>query len=265
MKKFTKTLVAVAVLAATASGVAEARIINILDQQATGSEFVLNAINLTKDNSVLVDLGFDVAQFLSKKDQDFSYTLDAAEFQQFTSLIAAGDNVTWGVYAGHRDTSVESSYPFVGLYTTSVDPVPAVVSGNYVQIDNAVGKIGDIALAVTEEFDNSNNFSEFRKAGEAGLTTYLANDLGGAIPFQAQAEIGTELAFLHEGWDYNVLADFDTTVVEYYGSFNLTLNNGVGTLAYTAPSAVPVPAAVWMFGAGLMSMLGLTRRKSVAA
>jgi len=36
-------------------------------------------------------------------------------------------------------------------------------------------------------------------------------------------------------------------------------------LAYTAPSAVPVPAAVWMFGAGLMSMLGLTRRKSVAA
>lgn len=263
MKKFTKTLVAVAVLAATASGVAEARIVNILDQQPYGSELVLNAINLTKDNSVLVDLGINVAQYLAQKDQDFSFTLNAAEFQQFTSLIAVGDNVTWGVYAGHRDSSVESSYPFVGLYTTSVEPVPAVVSGNFTQIDNSVGKVGDIALAVTEEFDNSNNFSEFRIAGEAGLTTYLANDLGGSLPFQAQAEIGTELTFLHEGWDYNVLADFDTTVVEYYGSFNLTLNNGVGTLAYTAP--VPVPAAVWMFGAGLMGMLGLTRRKSVAA
>ena len=30
------------------------------------------------------------------------------------------------------------------------------------------------------------------------------------------------------------------------------------------PAPVPLPAAVWMFGAGLMSLLGITRRKSTA-
>jgi hypothetical protein len=36
------------------------------------------------------------------------------------------------------------------------------------------------------------------------------------------------------------------------------------SLTFAAPAAVPLPAAVWMFGAGLMGMLGLTRRKVAA-
>lgn len=32
-----------------------------------------------------------------------------------------------------------------------------------------------------------------------------------------------------------------------------------------APAAVPVPAAVWMFGSGLLGLLGVARRKSVVA
>ena len=37
------------------------------------------------------------------------------------------------------------------------------------------------------------------------------------------------------------------------------------TYTYEAVSAVPVPAAIWMFGGGLLSMLSLVRRKAVAA
>lgn len=38
----------------------------------------------------------------------------------------------------------------------------------------------------------------------------------------------------------------------------------VGTFSL-APSAVPVPAAVWMFASGLLGLLGVSRRKTVAA
>ncbi len=41
-------------------------------------------------------------------------------------------------------------------------------------------------------------------------------------------------------------------------------NAVVGTFNL-APAAVPVPAAVWMFGSGLLGLLGVSRRKAVAA
>jgi hypothetical protein len=40
--------------------------------------------------------------------------------------------------------------------------------------------------------------------------------------------------------------------------YNLTLG---GTVA-TTPSAVPVPAAAWLFGSGLLGLVGVARRRS---
>jgi hypothetical protein len=58
-----------------------------------------------------------------------------------------------------------------------------------------------------------------------------------------------------------LLAQSDINLI---GAFNLGTN---GLLHYTpaAVSAVPLPAAVWMFGAGLMGVLRLNRRKSAQA
>lgn len=39
----------------------------------------------------------------------------------------------------------------------------------------------------------------------------------------------------------------------------IVLDNG-----YTQPSAVPLPAAVWMFGSGLVGLMGIAKRKRVA-
>src|SRR3989344_1992038 len=37
-----------------------------------------------------------------------------------------------------------------------------------------------------------------------------------------------------------------------------------GTGTYTAPNAIPVPAAVWLFGSGLLGLVGIARRKKKA-
>jgi hypothetical protein len=43
------------------------------------------------------------------------------------------------------------------------------------------------------------------------------------------------------------------------GSYNLNISSG----AVTPPNAVPVPAAVWLFGSALMGLVGVSRRKKV--
>lgn len=44
-----------------------------------------------------------------------------------------------------------------------------------------------------------------------------------------------------------------------------SVNITAGTLTYTNPTVVPVPAAVWLLGSGLIGLVGIARRKKVAA
>jgi len=52
-----------------------------------------------------------------------------------------------------------------------------------------------------------------------------------------------------------------TTATELYGF--LDIDSSTGVVSYNAVSAVPVPAAVWLFGSGLMGMVGVARRRKV--
>jgi hypothetical protein len=58
---------------------------------------------------------------------------------------------------------------------------------------------------------------------------------------------------------------FYTTCV--FGSCFPNIDEGFDTasLAITAPSAIPVPAAVWLFGTALIGMVGFSKRKSKVA
>jgi len=47
------------------------------------------------------------------------------------------------------------------------------------------------------------------------------------------------------------------------GTFSLA-DNGTLTYSIAAPAAVPVPAAVWLFGSGLLGLVGISRRKKQA-
>ena len=47
-------------------------------------------------------------------------------------------------------------------------------------------------------------------------------------------------------------------------AFGLTDNTGVGFSGFVEQTAVPVPAAVWLFGSGLLGLIGVARRKTAA-
>jgi len=69
-----------------------------------------------------------------------------------------------------------------------------------------------------------------------------------------------------EGYFLSVLTD--ATNFDLSGRFVIYAQNDFGAdvfsttlLNVSAPSAVPVPAAVWLFGSGLIGLLGISRRK----
>ncbi|MDX1914346.1 MAG: DVUA0089 family protein [Methylophilus sp.] len=46
------------------------------------------------------------------------------------------------------------------------------------------------------------------------------------------------------------------------GFINVTISSRDGVATFDSPAAVPVPAAAWLFGTGLLSLAGLRKRKS---
>ncbi len=63
-------------------------------------------------------------------------------------------------------------------------------------------------------------------------------------------------------------ANGESFILDYSAHIPLGDSSGFGGIAYTlhlegAISAVPVPAAVWLFGSGLLGLLGVIKRKKI--
>ena len=112
-----------------------------------------------------------------------------------------------------------------------------------------------------QAFVNNANSGVFASATEGVTENWVANIPDGdnsqydnnllfGNGYVTGSELGSASIF------YSTFAGFspDTTVTEL-GLWNLS---GEGTLSY---SPVPVPAAVWLFGSGLLGLVGVARRR----
>jgi hypothetical protein len=259
--KFLGKSFAVAAMALAVSTAAEARIQAIGDATADGSELLLNIVNYTAQNSYTLDLGVTIAQFRAAMNQpmDKSSALNSdSKFQSFLAAYNPSHNVTWGISGGHQLLNELSDVEIFGFYTTSVANPPAVIDDNAADISNTQGVWTAMVSDIQTQDSNANNLSTFKTVGQQGYTAGYGNDFLTALPFIAQGSVGQALAFVHERVNAD---DFDTgefAVLPGTWKFDIK-SNGVAELKY---STVPVPAAVWMFGTGLLGLLGLNRRKA---
>jgi hypothetical protein len=107
---------------------------------------------------------------------------------------------------------------------------------------------------------NGKVFSATADQNADGITDYLgvlvsAGNVGTAFGGFFGAE------YL-EAWRVRLLS---TTVANQHSGFNVDTVFGTagGDFAqYTKPAVVPVPAAVWLFGSGLLGLVGIARRKA---
>ncbi|MEH6593274.1 MAG: VPLPA-CTERM sorting domain-containing protein [Halioglobus sp.] len=90
-------------------------------------------------------------------------------------------------------------------------------------------------------------------SGSSLTTDALGNITGGGVSIVAKVPTGT-------AGTLNIDADAGTWAFVIFGN-----DIAQGTGSFVAPSAVPVPAAAWLFGSALVGLVGVGRRRKLAA
>ncbi len=250
MKTSMKILAASVALAM--SGVANAAILQSNGGVGSG-ELFLTAWDEAGQQSYSLDLGIREADFLANTSQTLSYDLSGdANFANFMNnsgvvyAIAGGDDSFWD----------PSTYGFV---ITSSSGIDSVRSGalNDSMIGGVVGSIDVMALNSNADagdvLDPNLNLSSYSVPGDTGyfgVGTWSVN--AGGKPFVTIGNIDSTIPFYFAG----IGSDYRTGIVtEMPNVWKLT---STGQLTY---SAVPVPAAVWLFGSGLLGLVSVARRR----
>ena len=257
-----KSLLATAILGATAyAGAAQAAIESSTagGNNAGGNELMFAFYNPDSENNTtyILDTGIafndinNTSQYSFAADGTLSGLLGNAGWQW--SVLAA-DTVSGGTGA-NPDNYGKRLLATSGLGGATVADLGA--------LDTASSQVGDLGTqanfvanhAGTLVTDNNTSVSN------GGNGTYL-----NAMPDGTNAgSVGDTLEFYLYGADGSISTNpFGATTfnpsaltTELLGTWTLASN---GTLSFTG-SAVPVPAAVWLFGSALLGLVGVSRRK----
>jgi hypothetical protein len=254
MKKFNKTLLATALMIAAGSANAT---ISVKDD---ASELFMSVYDTSSKNTYSYDTGITLSTLLANVNNTaYSFSKDLSTDTNWTTKFknVAGFNTATTTYAlvvasGINPNVLVTSSAVGGLPAADTDiAVDAIVSGTK---DHAGFINSGIALVNGSKVVNDGGV-----AGTGQFTdfdTLFGNQNNGHIA----AAYGSKVSFFNETYVPNAAGDANMAVVEKFaGQWQLAGN----TLSYSV-AAVPLPAAVWMFGAGLMGMLRLNRRKSMA-
>lgn len=138
------------------------------------------------------------------------------------------------------------------------------------------GAVDNFMLEIDGNVFTGNNGTARQFSSASGATDFFTVDIGGAngsVSGIAGLDVFTGFSVDWRGpnlfSDTTVLAH-DLTVADFgytrvvFGFNNLTSESVIdnaSVINFGSVSAVPVPAAVWLFGSGLLGLVGVARRK----
>ncbi|MDP3332760.1 MAG: VPLPA-CTERM sorting domain-containing protein [Methylococcaceae bacterium] len=260
MKQFSKSLLAVALLAAT-TGAANA---SINTSSATAAEAYLSVYDSSQKLTFTLDLGLamgDLTDNISNADFSRTYDLSSnAMWNSFSSNLNTATTV-YGVVVGFG-TKVLATGPAVSVPKFST---VATASGAATAIKNHASAINSGAGVDNPGVANivANQLSSLVADGDTANTGQHNQNNPFSTLFGTKSDAAANLIYgkdyqdlgINNFWLYNSNAGTQAFATQW---------NLVGSELSLKVAAVPLPAAVWMFGAGLMGVLGLTRRKNAA-
>jgi hypothetical protein len=248
MKQFSKSVLAATLL--VAAGAANASINNL---NGTDSEAYLSVYDKSQDLTFTLDLGVSMSTLISKI-ADGSYQLH----------YDLSSNDMWNTFAGSMDASQTVYGVAVGFAQRTL-----ITGVNEIKKFTTISSASAVGIAVKNRAQEINGGQLTDNPGEV-IGNYAANlsslVYGADTPKTGQHNnfnsIFGVVSAANANIAYGVAGDF----WYYNGTQAHTLAAGKWLLSGNELSyVVPVPAAVWMFGTGLMAMFGLNRRKAAKA
>ncbi|HTP40117.1 MAG TPA: VPLPA-CTERM sorting domain-containing protein [Steroidobacteraceae bacterium] len=186
-----------------------------------------------------------------------------SSFQTWLSGRTSTSGVKWGILAGAATGDDESALGGSGLMFTAVttfnpsgtSPLTNTKIGNvdtlnsfFSYLDNSPGNEAEDGVSSLYGMDDTSGVSGGATADSlfaAGVTTW--GNLGSALNL----------------WAYVTDGNSPSSKANQYKSAQLTLSAD-GLLVANSGGTVPLPAAVWLFGSGLLGLAGVGRRKKLA-
>lgn len=255
MKHLTKTLAAAALLAS--AGAANASIAT-----GTSMELFLQVYDQSQGLTYDLDLGSNANANLASMANAVSnqitlhYDLSGdSKWQSFTANMNAA-STKFGVVAGNT----------LKAMFTSASANPLANASGFTNISGAIKtQAQNINLGATA--NTALNVSKLVSDADTAKTGQWAAAAAGANPlttlYGTFTNANAAIAYGATGNFFYDVATSTAVTMTKLGSW--TLSGSSLNFAYNAPvTSVPLPAAVWMFGAGLMGVLRLNRRKSAA-
>ena len=142
------------------------------------------------------------------------------------------------------DGTINANVTVNGGTVSPGDPVTMTINGDLIFTDGIL----DIQLA------GANDFDKIIVSGNADLT-------GGTIQFDF---LNGFLPTADDSFDFlsasnlNIGSAVNFSFLGLPAGTQFSIDNSLGSLTLT-PSTVPVPAAVWLFGSGLLGLIGVAR------
>jgi len=265
MKKFNKTLLVAALMIAAGSANASIKV-----GSNTLSEAYLSVYDSTQALTFVLDLGLTMGDLVTNLNNTaFSKSYD------LTALTASSTGGQWSAFSAGLNTATTvfgvltsgtagkllatgpeispAKFPTITLATVAVTNTKNHIDAvNTATLADNTGAVVDVALNLSAIISNADTAN----TGQHDQLNSFASLNGAKSDADASINYGTAGNFYY----YNQ----NTIPALAAQTWNLDAVSGMLTYAVAAPAAVPLPAAVWMFGAGLMGMLRLNRRKSMA-
>jgi hypothetical protein len=294
MTKFNlKTLAIAVALAATASQ-ANAAMVN---SQSGDSSLIMYAWSASLGRSYSRDLGMNLNSFLYNGTSaptagsypfntslttdmplvtgnvtDLGYTLSFGADSLMASWLGDGSmlasDVMWGITAvdGVGTGSAYRALTTVTAGASSAGTINSELGSFEGKLDNFMAAHNPLGTHVSGL--NGSSGSDGSNALAANAATGFGVNWGGASSFNAAGAVGESMEFFFLAQNGTLPGGNITTVrygnTEGFATWTLNTDSSFAYMAPNAVSAVPVPAAVWLFGSGLLGLVGISRRKKSA-
>jgi len=269
--------------AALAGGVANAANVNSALTSSTGTTLLLLLQNTTDNDFFFAELTPTLSSLRTpsalQSDTPSQYSVDGtnttgpqnapAALDNYTNtnlnnwLAGDGsDSITWAIMAGYQGNGTDQLGQRALAFTSTLAHL--ALYWDTPTLGGAVGGfgsfVGSINSAVyTNGVSTTTGFNDAFQGADADITFNGASFGSGAALGTAQS-----LYLAATGGDDGYAANIYKSAYTY--TLGLDLVNGGYVLTYDDPvSEVPLPAAVWLLGSGLVGLMGVGRRRKGAS